>query len=578
MWIDTSSKPWRALALCCLLLCGSGPLSAALIFVDEASDLVANDNNCSLREAIQAANTNQAVDDCAAGDSSGSDGVFVLLGQTGLTIELSSPLLITDTIDILGPGIDNLVLVPGDAGEYPALEIDVANTGEDFSLASLRIEGFQDSAVHIVNADRVEFDQVGFDGNVAPTVGGAINARSAPVGPTQSLTELTLRDSEFVQNNASTLYGGAVYIGGAVSDAADFDLTVEGCVFISNRADREGGAIAAAVSSGQLVISESVFEDNYTSIGVNSFFQGGALISDFASTRISRSLFINNDSTVGRSIASGSSQTSAPVAMTITNSTFVNDAPPIPDAQAEIHVDQGETRVQYSSFQLSARAAIRTSSAGTARLVGSLFATDVPPCEGDGSFLSSGYNLETHGDSCTSQASDLPFADVELLPLGDYGGPTETLPPHPASAAVDAGSLSCEDATGNSVLTVDQRGEARPRDGNASGGLGQCDIGAFEWGNAYMLSVGFPGTGGGQVSLVDDLPLGCDAPDFCQLPLPRDQSYTLVASPAPGSQFNGWGGACSGQGPCVVNMTTARVVTADFEVVSDSIFSSRFEN
>ncbi|AKS43148.1 CSLREA domain-containing protein [Wenzhouxiangella marina] len=576
-----SNVPCRALCSILFISLGtliSGPLSAALIFVDEPSDAVVNDNNCSLREAVLAANTNQAVDDCAAGDSSGPDGVFVLIGQTGLTISLQAPLVVTDTTNIIGPGIDNLVLVPGGAGTFPAFEIDVANAGEDFSLSNLRIEGFQDSAVQIVNADQVLFDRVGFDANVAPTVGGAINSRSFPVGPTQSLTELTLRDSEFVQNNASSLYGGAVYIGGSISDAADFDLTVEGSVFINNRADREGGAIAAAVSSGLLVIRESVFQDNLTSIGANAFYQGGALISDFASTQISGSLFINNDSTLGRSIASGSSQTSAPVAMTITNSTFINDVPPFPDAQAEIHVDQNETRIQYSSFQLSARAAIRAGSAGTARLIGSLFVTDVPPCEGDGSFLSSGYNLETHGDSCTSQASDLPFTDVELLPLGDYGGPTETLPPHPASAAVDAGPLSCEDATGNSVLTVDQRGEARPRDGNASGGLGQCDIGAFEWGNAYMLSVGFPGTGGGQVSLVDDLPLGCDAPDFCQLPLPRDQSYTLVASPAPGSQFNGWGGACSGQGPCVVNLTTARVVTADFEVVSDSIFSSRFEN
>lgn len=572
---------FRSLYLALVLSLGfsaSSPLCAALIFVDEASDEVVDDNNCSLREAILAANSNQAVDACAAGNSSGSDGVFVLIGQSGLTIELDSPLELTDTVDILGPGIDNLVLVPGAAGAYPAFRIDVANAGEDVDLSGLRIEGFQDSAVQIVNADQVMFDQVGFDANTAPSVGGAINAQSFPFGPTQSLTELTLRNSEFMQNNASSLYGGAVYIGGTISDAADFDLTVERTVFLNNRASREGGAIAAAVSSGQLLISESVFQDNFTTIGVNNFFQGGAVISDFASTRISGSLFINNDSTLGRSVASGSSQTSASVAMTINNSTFINDAPPFPDAQAEIHIGRNEVRVQYSTFQLASRAALRTTVAGTARIVGTLFAVDVPACEGAGTFISAGSNLESSGDSCTSQGSDLPFTQVDLLPLNDYGGPTETLPPHPASTAVDGGPLSCEDATGNSILNVDQRGEGRPRDGDASGGLGQCDIGAFEWPNADLLVISFGGGGLGQVQVLGEFPLTCDGPNACQLPLPENQTYTLAAIPAPGNQFTGWGGACSGHGSCQVTLDIFRFVSAGFELRPDEIFSSRFEN
>jgi hypothetical protein len=39
---------------------------------------------------------------------------------------------------------------------------------------------------------------------------------------------------------------------------------------------------------------------------------------------------------------------------------------------------------------------------------------------------------------------------------------------------------------------------------------------------------------------------------------------TLTATPAAGSTFQGWSGACSGVGTCTVDMTQARQVTATF--------------
>jgi hypothetical protein len=42
---------------------------------------------------------------------------------------------------------------------------------------------------------------------------------------------------------------------------------------------------------------------------------------------------------------------------------------------------------------------------------------------------------------------------------------------------------------------------------------------------------------------------------------------TLTATPAAGSQFTGWGGACGGAGACAVTMDAAKSVTATFDLI-----------
>ncbi|MEM7017919.1 MAG: hypothetical protein AAF512_11365, partial [Pseudomonadota bacterium] len=75
--LNTSSL---ALAVSTALALGAQSLHAATITVDAGA--VDNDNgsgNCSLIEAIQAANSNIVIDNCAAGDEADSGGDIIVL-------------------------------------------------------------------------------------------------------------------------------------------------------------------------------------------------------------------------------------------------------------------------------------------------------------------------------------------------------------------------------------------------------------------------------------------------------------------------------------------------------------------
>jgi len=64
-------------AAAALLLGPAGPARAAEITVDTLDAAKSTDQNCALIEAIEAANTNTAVDACAAGSSAGRDRIVI---------------------------------------------------------------------------------------------------------------------------------------------------------------------------------------------------------------------------------------------------------------------------------------------------------------------------------------------------------------------------------------------------------------------------------------------------------------------------------------------------------------------
>ncbi|MDP3051991.1 MAG: DUF4214 domain-containing protein [bacterium] len=81
----------------------------------------------------------------------------------------------------------------------------------------------------------------------------------------------------------------------------------------------------------------------------------------------------------------------------------------------------------------------------------------------------------------------------------------------------------------------------------------------------YSLAVTKSGTGSGTVT---SNPSGINCGSACAVTYTSGTSVTLTATPASGSTFAGWSGACSGTGTCTVSITQARNVTATFSIVS----------
>src|SRR5690348_7098817 len=91
-------------------------------------------------------------------------------------------------------------------------------------------------------------------------------------------------------------------------------------------------------------------------------------------------------------------------------------------------------------------------------------------------------------------------------------------------------------------------------------------------GPTYTLTVSRAGTGNGTVA---SAPAGIVCPALCADSFSGGSVVTLIATPASGSTFAGWGGACTGTGSCIVTMNSAQSVTAIFNKSSFTLSVSR---
>jgi hypothetical protein len=144
--------------------------------------------------------------------------------------------------------------------------------------------------------------------------------------------------------------------------------------------------------------------------------------------------------------------------MTITNSTI-----------AENIVSEGGTR--YGGV---------VNLYGIASLLNTIVANnDSRQCMASGTWTSLGYNLSSDSYCSFTQPGDLQNTDPSLAVLEDYGGPTLTHALLPGSPAIDSG-------TDTGCPATDQRGIARPFDGD-NDGTPVCDRGAFEAQNQLTI-------------------------------------------------------------------------------------------
>jgi hypothetical protein len=137
-------------------------------------------------------------------------------------------------------------------------------------------------------------------------------------------------------------------------------------------------------------------------------------------------------------------------------------------------------------------------------------------------------------------------------------------------AAINCPSTCSANFTAGTQVTL----TATPADGwgfsgwsGACSGVGNCvvtmnaaqSVTATFAQTQYTLNVSVAGNG-----TVTSSPAGISCPSLCTMNYSSGTPVTLTATPTAGATFNSWGGACTGNGSCVVTMNSLESVTAMF--------------
>ena len=273
-----------------------------------------------------------------------------------------------------------------------------------------------------------------------------------------------------IQNGSTQQSGGGIYNSGV--------LTISTSTISGNTAG-DGAFIVKPCGYGCSRSGGGIYNLGVLTI-INSTIAGNAAIAICASARCDA---------FGGGIANGTNAT-----LTINNSTLSGNVaearckfvPPLLSCPAGGGgIDTGGTLIINNST-LSGNAAYPTGDVsrdvggeifgGPATLQNSIVANSTSGGNCNGSITSKGYNLSSDGSCSFKGPGDMNNINPVLGKLGNYGGPTQTIPLLSGSPAIDAGNPSgCTDGNGH-LLKTDQRGMPRPDTEDKTG----CDMGAYE--------------------------------------------------------------------------------------------------
>jgi hypothetical protein len=308
----------------------------------------------------------------------------------------------------------------------------------------LTISGNQNSAIFAISSgSKVSISDLAMTDCVGG-VGGAI----ANNGGNLKLVDDSL------SGNLATDSGGAIYNGSG-------SLSMSGCSVSGNQA-QSGHAGGLFVGGGVVTIENSTLEGNHTP------YDGGAIAVEGGSLKLINSTLASNTANRDGGGLVVSNGTASLVNSTLASNTALRYG--------------GGLRNNATASLFNCTVADNTGSlgggarnSGTITMGNTIVAGNDDTSAGPDYYGSvttdSGNNLvgNTSGASGFTQSSDLLNVNPMLGSLGNYGGPTETIPLDPGSPAIDAGN----NAIVPTGITTDQRGFTRFANGTT-------DIGAFE--------------------------------------------------------------------------------------------------
>ena len=308
--------------------------ASAVITVTTTNDELNTDGDCSLREAVQAANTDQAVDACAAG--SGADSILLPAGIYTLTLagagednNATGDLDIIDAVTIRG--VDPATTIIDANGLDRALHLLADNA--TLTLTKLTVRHGQlplDSGAGLYASGPVVLSNTIFSGNASASGsgGGAYFARSAVISGSLFLSNTarfgggayfyesaTITKSTFLSNTASSGGGGAHF----ESELVPSKVTVVGTTFQGNRVgDAAAGFMrttvthrptgtsetcqstiggGGAVFDGSASIIGTTFADNAAPCGGGAYFYSEYFNTNLVT--VTSTVFVNNSAAAG---------------------------------------------------------------------------------------------------------------------------------------------------------------------------------------------------------------------------------------------------------------------------------------
>jgi CSLREA domain-containing protein len=448
-----------ALATAALALALPTPASAGVveIFVTTTEDELNEDGDCSLREAIAAANTDLPVDACTAGDPT----FDFIYPPVGATIALSQgPLVVNRGLGIYADGLT--LTVADEVNPQPLIVLDM--DGEDFELYGIWNGGHARSVLE--------------DGRNAGDAGGAIHIAGAR---NVHLRDLVLRD-----NHAG--HGGAVGVGDLPALIA-LSLDLLRCRFEDNHAVGDGGAVALRADSDGGLRQAALSASQSWFVGNSAGNDGGAVAWIAANQpevsfglQLQRLVLANNSA---GGLGGGLYLPSGPGAITHALQIIDNHA-----------LDAGGAWIGLPKIDLVTSAIVRNSAAD-AQAVGNLVLTTPEP------------QIQLTAVTDAVLGADCEISGVPLQPMPNLGGSVACGfaltgsggygPRLVQAEGIDAFAVPATDSpvvdvfeasACPSIFHRDLFGRQRPIDGDGDGAAA-CDIGPVEVVNERVFSSGF---------------------------------------------------------------------------------------
>jgi CSLREA domain-containing protein len=469
---------------------------AGVIAVNSFFDDNIDNGNCTLREAIIAANTDTARDNCEAGN--GPDTISLPAGIYTLTItgvgddaNVGGDLDITSDLTIQGAQWDTTIIDGnGTVTSDRVFHVDPGGSGIEVNISDLTIRNghvYSSGGGGIHNQGILTLDSIAVvDNNVTGEVGSGIHNEGTLI-LTDSLLDNNFSDNDYrsglnntgvlTATNSTISYHNGHGIHSSYDDATPPRVTLINCYLLWNddagidgfnsELTLIGGVIGWNYGEGIRAFGSNINLANVSVIsngdtGVSATMSSGKLvnteISDNSTDGSGGGLYywgLNGQTITLKNVTVSNNEASE------SGGGIMSDSGPSSNMIINNVTITGNTAVSGGGIYNNSNTTLSNSI---------LAFNSSDNCAGDNAVTSNGYNIDS-GTSCNfSNAGDMVGKDPQLGPLQDNGGETYTHALLPGSPAIDKGSPG----PGSTCETTDQRGIIRPQGS-------ECDIGAYEF-------------------------------------------------------------------------------------------------